>query len=271
MKSSGRTASRVVPNRFVFLAVLVIGLALGGWVAAQQGAPAGQKPGTQSGAGATAFSGIPNSQTPGSNNDYQWQLEYYKPFRIPKQWAIPIENGFYRVAAIMQNHIVQLIAEDGDELVVKNLPLDDPRSYAHDQWLQDQYKEIQIKSRLEQKEKDKGRNFILYKLPNLPPPSVEALTFSVSQSGLPTSGSWQTSFDLADINKDGKLDIILPPARKGTPYPAVVLGDGKGGFSRWAEAHFPTDIKLDYGTARVGDVDGDGNLDIVLACHLTTS
>ncbi|HEV8269111.1 MAG TPA: VCBS repeat-containing protein, partial [Thermoanaerobaculia bacterium] len=94
----------------------------------------------------------------------------------------------------------------------------------------------------------------------------------VASTGLPANGMWRASFVLADFNGDGIVDIVSPPARVGDGKPKIWLGDGKGGFHAWPisytesgkpQSHF----SIDYGGLAVGDIDGDGKLDIVSASH----
>jgi hypothetical protein len=93
------------------------------------------------------------------------------------------------------------------------------------------------------------------------------LKFVPFGAGLPTSGEWRNGFDLADMNGDGHLDIVHSAARKSPGPPVIFLGDGKGNWRRWTEAHFPR-LPYDYGDAAVGDFNGDGHMDIALGVHL---
>jgi hypothetical protein len=95
---------------------------------------------------------------------------------------------------------------------------------------------------------------------------------AVTQSGLPDNGLWRASFVVADMNGDGIPDIVSPPPRLGPGGLYVWIGDGKGHFSRWPMQYVENgkvdpNFSVDYGGVAVGDIDGDGKLDIVSASH----
>jgi hypothetical protein len=97
--------------------------------------------------------------------------------------------------------------------------------------------------------------------------TADRLTFEPYGRGLPSQGQWRNGFKIADMNGDGNPDIVHGPARKGNGQPNIFLGDGKGGWQRWAAARFPS-MGLDYGDVAVADFNGDRRLDIALAIHL---
>jgi FG-GAP-like repeat/FG-GAP repeat len=92
------------------------------------------------------------------------------------------------------------------------------------------------------------------------------LAFAPFEDGLPQHGQWRNGFVVADMNGDGHLDIVHGPARKGGVRPVIFLGDGHGHWKPWATTFPP--VQFDYGDVAVGDLNGDGKADLVVASHL---
>lgn len=97
--------------------------------------------------------------------------------------------------------------------------------------------------------------------------STRRFAASAIDTGLPNRGQWRDGFDLADMNGDGKLDLLHGPARKERTQPHIFLGDGQGRFHEWDDAHFPP-LPYDYGDVQAADFNGDARLDIALSAHL---
>jgi hypothetical protein len=68
-----------------------------------------------------------------------------------------------------------------------------------------------------------------------------------------------TGLCLADLNGDGKLDVVVPDIHGHAV--SVLLGDGTGRFV--ASTGSPIAVGPRPGSATIGDADGDGKLDIV--------
>ena len=100
-----------------------------------------------------------------------------------------------------------------------------------------------------------------------PPLSSKRIRFESSSTGLPTAGSWRNSATFADMNGDGHLDIVAPPERGASSImPAIFLGDGKGAWTPWSAAIWPSEIE--YGNVVAADFNGDKKMDLAFGQHL---
>jgi hypothetical protein len=80
---------------------------------------------------------------------------------------------------------------------------------------------------------------------------------------------WQVAID--DLNGDGNSDLAIIPyerdvADRSRLVVTVLLGDGKGGFSRMRSAPLSLDGCRGSNSIATGDIDGDGRRDIVVSC-----
>lgn len=202
--------------------------------------------------------------TPGSMTYEDWAREYYQIRRIPKQFVRIEAGNRVRLVGPVKG-VYELVGEDDGFYLVRNLPIEDPESPGHEAWLD---------SLVRQAEKLALEEYLrtVYLVSEEPDTSLvftDRLRFEPVSGGLPNSGRWQMSLDIADMNEDGRLDLVLPPPRGGNGKPVIMLQGARfGEWQPWAACRWPhKDFKLDYGSVRAADFDGDGHLDIVLAAH----
>jgi hypothetical protein len=198
----------------------------------------------------------------------RWLRDYYKIVVVPKGTEMRLGGNLARPHPRI-NVVMEIVQEDEHNVYLRNLPLEDPRSAGHRYWLLRQAMEARA---LEREEAWKDA-YIIVPDPDLlvPPRFTRALEFVPRSTGLPTSGLWQMNFAPVDWNRDGRVDLVFPPARKGEPHPWVFLQQADGSWKSWSEARWPEGPSYDYGGVAVADFDGDGNLDLALACHFKPS
>jgi len=99
-------------------------------------------------------------------------------------------------------------------------------------------------------------------------PPIPARSLSV---GLPEAGHWRGKPALADLNHDGRLDLVASIRRWNRSTPGeglwVWLNDGHAG---WTASIGGLRRDLGYGGTEVADIDHDGNLDIAFSGHDVT-
>lgn len=66
---------------------------------------------------------------------------------------------------------------------------------------------------------------------------------------------------VGDFNRDGKVDLAF--ANHEEKYLTVLLGDGQGGFSPASDSPFAVEVKPHTHGVATGDLNSDGNLDLV--------
>ena len=193
----------------------------------------------------------------------EWAREYYKVFKLPKKHAIVISENRVKPAKIM-NDVYELVGEEGDFYLARNLPPWDPQSPDRADWAKSELDGVIAQMRGEYL----ADKYFVTDQDDIVPPFTDRIAFTNRSEGLPRSGKWQMSLDVADMNGDGRLDIVAPPIRTGPPYPWIFLQGSEGRWAPAREARWPSEsLKTAYGAVRVADFDGDGNKDVALASH----
>jgi len=193
--------------------------------------------------------------------------DWMTPRPVPKASIIRLDEKYcYPHPAF--RHKMEIVREEGDTVWVKGIPPEEEDSFYHKLWLKVQ-EDRAWKAMWNEVEQEYGFGLYLdFSASVVPPPIIDELELEKKGAGLPANGLWQGKFDMADFNADGHVDIILPPARKGTPaHPWIYLGDGSGNFKVWDVPKWAPGVPYDYGDIRVADFDGDGFLDIAMAIH----
>lgn len=189
------------------------------------------------------------------------------PIPVPKKDIVRIDEKYAYPSRFVPTKM-EIVKEEGDTVWLRGLPPEDPDSAIHELWLKRQEQEMNLLVSREFDEKFGFGELLDFDAPLSSPPTVDAVAFEEAGYHLPKNGKWQMSFDIADMNADGNLDLVFPPARKSTPaHPRIFLGDGHGDFRDWAEVYWTPQVPYDYGDVKVADFDGDGYLDVVLAIH----
>lgn len=236
-------------------------LTLAGLASAQPG-PLPPPKHTQPAAVAPAATPVATPSIGGEKDPWeQWVENYHKILKIRKgmEYRVDEKHAYPdpRVKALME-----IVGEDEEYVYLRNLPLEDPRSAGHKGWLV--HERGEAKSLLRE-EFFADKYLLENKEVEVPPPFTDRIRFEERSEGLPKEGLWQIGFDLRDFDGDGRLDLVLPPARKGAPHPWILLNKPDG-WKIWHEVKWP-DIAFDYGDVKAADFDGDGHLDIAIANH----
>ena len=193
--------------------------------------------------------------------------QWMTPMPVRKSSVVKIDEKYaYPHPAVPLKMVI--VGEDEEHIWLVGIPPEDPESAMHKMWLQRQDEEVLLLAKREFDEKAGPGRFLDFSEPIVPPATIRAAEFVPAGGGLPVGGKWQMGFDVADMNGDGELDLVLPPPRLGTPpHPSIYLGDGAGDFRYWDSAKWSPEVPFDYGDVKVADFDKDGNMDLVIAIH----
>jgi hypothetical protein len=188
-----------------------------------------------------------------------------KPF--PKDQVVKIDDR-YAYPHVVASIKMEIVREDDEHVWLRGISPEDPNSPLYKIWAQREADEARAETWAEIAQEPGAVNYLDFEAVAVPPPNQESLVFENGKVNLTGGGAWQMGFAVADMNEDGHQDLVLPPQRKMLPpAPAILLGDGRGNFSYWAEAKWPEDMPWDYGGVAAGDFNGDGHQDVVFAVH----
>lgn len=203
----------------------------------------------------------PTVETPVVDEWAEFMKEYYTVHKVPKAKAIRLSQQFAWPHPVIKIKM-EVVNEDEESLYLRNLPIEDPESGAHNAWLAREQMEAMA---IMQKERSDANFVLTVSEVYVPPPFTDRLRFVERSEGLPREGRWQMGLAVADLNGDGLADLVLPPPRLGDGRPSVWL-QAQSGWQLWREARWPS-IPMDYGDVGVADFDGDGHMDIALTSH----
>lgn len=178
--------------------------------------------------------------------------------RIPKSPSLRVENGKLRHAQLNPAmFLLDLVREDEDFYYVDAPP---ERKAAGKQGMDDMEVPEGLAPLVDVPE-------IEYEVV-APPVSRVRIRFEEKSEGLPTSGFWRSNMVVADLDGDGRPEIVAPPPRLSGSTFRIFRFDG----TRWVSVEprlESDDVQLRFGFGGVDavDMDGDGRPDVVGVGH----
>lgn len=100
-----------------------------------------------------------------------------------------------------------------------------------------------------------------------PPVSKKKIRLESQSVGLPKSGMWRENFALADLDGDGRPEIVSGPPRLSAQGIRIFKWNGERWHAVTPQMENAENLGIGYGGVAVADVDGDGRNDIVWGGH----
>jgi len=208
-----------------------------------------------------------------SNGKRKWDtwsefVEFWMtPRPFDKKFVVRIDEK-YAFPHVVSSIKMEIVREDEDHIWLRGTSPENPASPLYKLWSRREADQAIALEWQEIAAEPGAINYVDFSAEIVPPPFMESLVFQPIGEDLPNKGRWQMGFAVADMNEDGRLDLVFGPQRKAyPPAPAIFLGDGEGGFSHWSEAKWPIEMPWDYGSVAAADFDGDGHQDVAFAIH----
>jgi len=187
-----------------------------------------------------------------------------KMMRIPKSALYYVRNGRLFNSIVNDKVGIPLVSEDEKAYYIAAAPDRKPRTTAGSgaTATSDELRELHPIVEIPADET----------VPVTPPVSRDSFRFEEISDGLPRSGMWRQNFALGDLDGSGRPQIVTTPARlTASELKVFKLARDEDGKWRWRsqklEVENPENVGVNYGGVALGDMDGDGRLDIVFGGH----